>query len=434
MVRIKKIKRAGKNEMSSSKIKNGLSKNVKNAVFKDIKKHKHNNDSVSFEGISQALADNNTPPSPVSDIPSSDSLLELLNSSDSSIRSNEHDNDEHITGTNKELLTNERNRNKPTLELCLPSCLYNRTENGINMLKCCQCMIWVHPKCCGESDNKVEDGIFNCSECRTISKRLSSLEMQMEVMHTLNKDLMLHLEKSQSECSQLRELLQTLMKEKYLNTEEKKTESPATRSNRPSRPKPVPAPRTSRTRKPMVTVIGDSMIRNTGPILAEKLRYEDTCVLSKSGENLESVLNCIPDILSDTKVQDSIVVHLGANDLNNISEFENFDKYDNLLKTIRNYALDNHILVTAVAKKLENIGCHSEHNQKVDNLNYHLRYITRHDPKTHYVNCCPPTDKAYCKGDKIHFSGKGTYYFANHLVQFIKQELNFQKMNQNMNQ
>ena len=152
--------------------------------------------------------------------------------------------------------------------------MYNRTENGINMLKCCQCMIWVHPKCCGESDNKVEDGIFNCSECRTISKRLSSLEMQMEVMHTLNKDLMLHLEKSQSECSQLRELLQTLMKEKYLNTEEKKTESPATRSNitqddmvrigtspvRPSRPKPVPAPRTSRTRKPMVTVIGDSMI------------------------------------------------------------------------------------------------------------------------------------------------------------------------------
>ena len=92
---------------------------------------------------------------------------------------------------------------------CLPTCKYSGRDAAESMVRCCICMLWVHPvSCCGDS---VEDpnhvGMYTCSICRKLPQRLSSIESTIEQLHDLNKHLIQMLETKEKECLDLKEKL-----------------------------------------------------------------------------------------------------------------------------------------------------------------------------------------------------------------------------------
>ena len=88
-------------------------------------------------------------------------------------------------------------------KMCVPECLYNGDKERSKTVTCFLCMSLFHPDCCGGPDEMVHNGPFSCSICRQMGKKVIRLEQQIENMHTLNKDLILLLEKSHRENENL---------------------------------------------------------------------------------------------------------------------------------------------------------------------------------------------------------------------------------------
>ena len=64
-----------------------------------------------------------------------------------------------------------------------------------------------------------------------------------------------------------------------------------------SNPKPTDQlPPTVLSPKPRVLVIGNSMVRNTGPYLSKKLKNVETCVYSTSGYTLDRTITEVPEL------------------------------------------------------------------------------------------------------------------------------------------
>ena len=98
-----------------------------------------------------------------------------------------------------------RHSNSVNKLLCVPGCSYGGRQGNAEMFKCCLCMQWVHPICCGDSEDDAADGgIYNCSLCRTLTVRLSNIETQLKACHELNTSLVKLVQQSKEECENLR--------------------------------------------------------------------------------------------------------------------------------------------------------------------------------------------------------------------------------------
>ena len=241
-------------------------------------------------------------------------------------------------------------------------------------------MFWVHPECCGDTKDDLKYfGVYSCSECRLIGKRVRNVEKQLSDMHILNMDLIKKLQNSQEECSNRRKQLSVLFDEKSQTVRIKKNycdipgynvtaalkakpitdkshchastqnngnsiPNPNTGST-PISPLPRPRPRSSQVNhsspsddKPKIILVGDSMVHGSGPLLASELTEHNTCVLSHSGQTVLDASSSISDLLQNHRNGDLIMLHLGTNDLDQLTRVNICDNYGRLLDKIKQAA------------------------------------------------------------------------------------------------
>ena len=122
-------------------------------------------------------------------------------------------------------------------------------------------------------DDAILVGAYTCAICRKLADRLSKIEQTVENLHNINSDLIKMLEAKELECSQLRQLLaqKSNSENSPAQTTEKNTETIVINTQS----KPIPAPRVSlknKIPKAKVTVLGNSMVRNSGSLLTNHLR------------------------------------------------------------------------------------------------------------------------------------------------------------------
>ena len=166
------------------------------------------------------------------------------------------------------------------------------------------------------------------------------------------------------------------------------------------------------------------MLRGTGQTLAKKLTSWNTCVESKSGLNFNDATTSIPERVKGMDSSNTVVLHLGTNDIDFTDEPDLAVKYSHLIRKIRSNAPDCSVVVTAVANQLQ--PCFVNTNQKIDTLNNSLRSTYNLDNKCHFVNCNPPVKESFYKRDGFHFNYKGSHFFANCLHEQVKFSQNTQ--------
>ena len=102
----------------------------------------------------------------------------------------------------------------------MPECRHGGRQGDSEMVKCCICMSWFHPLCCGDSEEDAQSGIFNCPNCRTLIDCVTVIENQLSESIELNKQLLSIVNKTNEECASLRFILSSLTKSNMSNSKE----------------------------------------------------------------------------------------------------------------------------------------------------------------------------------------------------------------------
>ena len=217
------------------------------------------------------------------------------------------------------------------------------------------------------------------------------------------------------------------MEKKQLTTVNACLTESTTPEARPLGYKPTPMPRKRRScesqtdsstkTKPKVTLVGDSMVRGCGRVLSSKLPSHDTCVLSTSGLKLNEVISTIPDVAKEHSVQDTLIIHIGTNDVEQHSTTDILNNFENLISHAESNAPGANIIVTALANRFESDT--AEINKKIIILYNDLKKLCSRKVRCKLVECNPPLMERHYKQDGLHFSYQGTNYFANHLAQIV---------------
>ena len=195
-------------------------------------------------------------------------------------------------------------------------------------------------------------------------------------------------------------------------------------SQAPSNPKPTDQlPPTVPSSKPRVLVIGNSMVRNTGPYLSKKLKNVETCVYTTSGYTLDRAITEVPELVKNFTKSDTIVLCLGTVDVDQNEVAEIASKYYILVGKLKILAPECHILISAIAYRLHK---NSEPlNVKTDSVNSALRLLCTSDSQCIFVDVNPSaTVENYFK-DGLHFNYRGRHIFEEFLVNRITQVINF---------
>ena len=290
------------------------------------------------------------------------------------------------------------------------------------MVRCCICMKWVLSiSCCNDSEQDANHaGVYTCSLCRTISGRLVNLEKTIDSLHTMNKDLIRLLEFKEQECADLRKLLSS-----DSNTSTIDLHVPATANNNIPDPitrqsKPIPKPRTSTQKykfKPKVTLLGDSMVRNSGEHLAKSLPNTNTCVYYKSGLSIETATNIASQIFCNLKDKDIAIIHVATNDLVEHEPGVLCSKYDKLIHKVKNTVTKSRIIVTGIADRITSGS--STMNQKALILNNHLCSRCYCDKSLAFIDPNPELTQRNYRHDGIHFNCNVIYSFLKFIITVI---------------
>ena len=292
--------------------------------------------------------------------------------------------------------------------LCLTQCKYKRKQGNEDMLRCCICMAWVYPSCCGDSEESLNyTGGYHCSICRQIPDRILQIEKHMENLHNLNATLIKQLENSQEECANLREII------KVLTTENRNTkdllldpENTSIVSVTSKSAKPIPAPRRPKPKpKPRITMLGESSISGCGTTLSNGFPDHHTCVLSKAELNLEEATNIVPDIVNDYNQEDLLVLHLGKNDIQHKDNNKFVDKFVTLVEKSKSAAPKCPIAVSGLPKQMNDDN--SKLNVRIEKLNSRLKGICNSDPQLTFIDCCPKVTSQNYRNDGRKFNNNG---------------------------
>ena len=118
-------------------------------------------------------------------------LATLINELDSELKQSETDTSNPVD-EDESLKSNQD-------YLCTETCGHSRKQGSESMLRCCSCMQWFHPSCCGE--DKKYKGFWLCLMCRDTSKRVINLERKVDMLANLNLKLIVLLHEKDSKLS-----------------------------------------------------------------------------------------------------------------------------------------------------------------------------------------------------------------------------------------
>ena len=319
------------------------------------------------------------------------------------ITQNENNMSVHCTGDASIASTLGSSDGAASVKHCVINCMFGGQEAEAEMLRCCLCMSWVHPVCCGDldKDNSYVD-VYTCSKCRTISDRVVSVEAKLDSMIDLNKSLINTLNDSRTENVELKKLV-TNLKNEHSSRENNQnpnddTQSPIGGANKrrciqnssvgkhehkkwcvspskkiiPTQLNPLSkeffpgdrvriipsekgdisfsltglgdnsstlllssAKKKNSKETPGLTVIGNSIVRDCGPILSKELKSVKTSVLSTSGYTVDDVIKNVPNEVTDLNAQDTLIFQLGYVDIQHSNPFIIASKYRDLVENIR---------------------------------------------------------------------------------------------------
>ena len=329
-------------------------------------------------------------------------------------------------------LTSDFLKEKPDKgPFCLPLCSHGGLDVAESMIRCCICMRWVHPtSCCSDSiDDANLIGMYTCIQCRNIYDKLSCVENKLDELQSLNKDLIRMLEAKELECMDLRKLRQEKSSSgdpdvhvRQIQVNDKETSSVKSCS------KPTPKPRSSinRVSKKKVSVLGSSIIRNTGPIMSKSLPNMDTCTYSVSGLSIIQASEIAPKIFHGFKSSDTAVLQVGTNDLPFCFSDELESKYDKLINSVRTTAPGSKIILTAVPHRLTPGS--TVINQKADHLNRFFSTRCSSEKNLIFTDANPQCIRYNYKYDGTHFNYQGTSFFANYISEYISHSSNFSQV------
>ena len=170
-------------------------------------------------------------------------------------------------------------------------------------------------------------------------------------------------------------------------------------------------------RKAKLTVLGDSMIRGTGSIIADSVNDYNTCVLSKSGCTINDASSSIRDILKDDYQKgDVVVLSIGTNNVEVNNHVQITNKFSQLIETTK-LAAHVPVIITALPSRISPGS--SSLNKKIDNINKSLRFMCEQSKNLSFVDCNPEILLNSYKNDGLHFSPAGVKHFASTLSAFI---------------
>ena len=203
--------------------------------------------------------------------------------------------------------------------------------------------------------------------------------------------------------------------------EESESTSPktSTEQSNPLRTTSQGSHSSSKKRKPKLTMIGSSIVRNTGPIIAESLKDYDTFVSSRSGLSLDNVRHDVENIAEDNKPEDTVVLQLGSVD---VGKF-NSDPYviASTYSTLINNIVQNTVCKIAVCAVPYRIGDKVyKLNQRIDQLNSILRLVCNQNERLVFWDVNPGAMPAYYLNDGLHFNLDGTKLYVQYLVDKVK--------------
>ena len=185
----------------------------------------------------------------------------------------------------------------------------------------------------------------------------------------------------------------------------------------------------SNEKKPKLTVVGCSMVRDTGRNISSKVRDYNTCVLSKSGFTIEDASKQIRDITQDYNKNDIIVLQVGTNNVSNSSLEDLKEKYSVLIQNTKQAVSSSTIIVSALPNRISPAS--AQVNKNINMLNKFLRNMCEQDEQCFFADCNPQSLRKNFKFDGYHFSKAGSSDFVTALSLFINENfpcLNIQQV------
>ena len=386
---------------------------------------------------------------------------------------------------NNGVIFNERNATRRTNNVttdfnlyCYSSCEFGRKYDR-SMLQCSTCMQWFHT-ICANVDAKHKN-IWNCERCRSIPVVIDSLINQMSEVHTILSQMV---EKQNFLCDQfctlqnkntkLEDEIKILKQENYKlrirsynrfihsnssdssetdsdseledhgtqsfsKLQDHHTDTKLYNNNHDSdveivdmsppvtenQSKKTPKSTCHDTKKPKLTVLGNSIVRNTGPVLSAALPNFDTMVYSTSGLGLQQAKGQAVRIFSEHNASDFALLQVGTCDANLLSKDELISKYVSFIDSVRHTAPKTKIIIAAVPHRLGSFN--KATNAKTDFLNEHLRSLCEEDDGLLFLDANPPRTSAYYHSDGLHFNFNGSSFFGHYISKYLLLSSNFPK-------
>ena len=165
------------------------------------------------------------------------------------------------------------------------------------------------------------------------------------------------------------------------------------------------------------------MVREMGPILSSSLPQHNTFVNSHSGLCLEKAPEIASSLLKDHGPGDSIVLHVGTNNVGSDNLNVLINKYEDLLRTVKRTAPHSKVFVCALAHRISPGSAHD--NMSIDQLNSYLRFLCVKDPNFVFVDNNPELLEANYMKDGLHFGLSGKNAFVKCLVHNLSKVQNF---------
>ena len=176
--------------------------------------------------------------------------------------------------------------------------------------------------------------------------------------------------------------------------------------------------------KPKITVLGSSIVRNTGPIISSSTKNNaDSAVFSVSGLTIDRASYTSQKIFQNHSNHDVAVLQVGTCDVERYSLDQLTAKYEKLIQVVSETAPATKIVVTAVPQRLfcENTST----SQKTEQLNNHLQSMCSRKSHLCFIDANPPLNQINYRDDGCHFSHAGTSFFARFVSNYISHSLNF---------
>ena len=162
---------------------------------------------------------------------------------------------------------------------------------------------------------------------------MTNIENLFENLQNVNKDLIRQLEDKEQECKTLRLLLHEANSKCAVNDVKSEISYADAVKKTQSSNRPIPAPR--KHKKPKITMLGSSMVRNTGPMLSSKFTNKNTMVYSVSGLSIDGATQMVSTTFSDFQNSDVGVLQVGTNDLESNSSEKLSQIDDHLIDTVK---------------------------------------------------------------------------------------------------